>query len=212
MVFGGDEHPERINTMGIYLCDGQTQTKILDIWPNEEYHLNQIIDVIMNYHSNRFLDREVSFSISLHTCRVFEKDPVRVTKYPVVMNPENELANAFAESLKIADKSTPTKPGIRRKWTALRKTLQQRKEEAEFENAAIENALNDVVQKMTQLRVSTPAQNSLKTPAQSSLKTPAPLKPTRKRTIQHLENPLNRKKTTMSKTKRTRSSSPKKTT
>jgi hypothetical protein len=116
------------------------------------------------------------------------------------MNPETELSNAFAQSLKITDQS-PTNPGLRRKWTALQKTLQQRKEEAEHENAVIQKQLNDVVQKLTKLRVSSPALTKV-----------VPTANTRKRTIRDVENPLNPTKSNLSKTKRRRFGSPTKTT
>ena len=209
MMFTGDNRPGWKESMGVYVCDGKQAEMILPIGPNQLYTLLQIIDVIAKYHFYQFSNDDVLFSISIHSCRAFENDPVQAIQEPVIMNPDIELADALANTLRISDPAISVEETarmgapIRLPSMAAFKTLQQRKEAAEYEKAAIQAKLNDLTNQMSRVRVSSPQPIQL-SPMITAL-VPSPTR-SRKTKRKHAEtiNPINRRKTLVSTPKRTR--------
>jgi hypothetical protein len=201
MLFTGDEEPDRIDTMGIYVCDKYNSQMFFPVLPDQLYSLLQIIDVILYYHSTHFSNNDVSFSISVHSCRGFENDTLDLLKEPIIMNPDVELANAFAKTLKIVD-SVNSKEAITKPMkTAALKTLHQQKEHAELRSAILQatkaqqqKELADTILEATIAKQQTPLPSQVT--RQSSRNT--------KRKHAELINPTNRRKTLMSTPKRTR--------
>jgi hypothetical protein len=155
MYFSGDNNPAL--KMGVYVCSGNpTNIKmIFPMGPSVTYNMETMISMIMRYHAQAFGNTGTQFSISLHNCRSFEGDPIRTVQMPVNMNPETVLAEQLAKSLKITDDFEPEEGLYNpvRKVDTFVKTLQQRKEEEEVENAQLQMKINELTDTLTKMSI-----------------------------------------------------------
>ena len=183
MKFSGDDAAFK-DTMGIYICNGTKKLLIMPIVSQATYDLLQLIDAIMRYHSSQFSNTNLTFSISLHACRVFPGNPLQKIRHPEILNPETDLVEALSNTLKLTD-SPGRASAVVRKIGALTKTLQQRREERDIEDAELQLKINDIANTIRPLKVPTPKQS-------------------RKRRLVDLTNVLNPRKTSASTPKRRR--------